>query len=427
MSPIPDHPMRYALTNELHARPIPQVEVPGHAVLLAVKPAENAVARDRDVDRAHLTDLLDRFGSTHPSPGAIHHATDLGRNRLKWESHTEFVTYTAIIPGRPERAFDPALFEVFPEDWLAQAPGMRITSILLRIDYIPEDVATIGPMLADWFVEESVACTSVLDGMGIVASDFRIDPAGHIRMAFFVRQGTGARRVGRIVQRLCEIEIYKSMSLLGLARARRLSPEMGALDQELSRLATTMNQDGQRPEATLEKLLDISAQLETLELHSSFRFGATGAYEALVQSRIAVLREERFEGRQTLSEFMMRRYDPAMRTVKSAEARLHALSDRAMRAGNLLGTRVDVDRSRQNQKLLESMDKRAAMQLHLQRTVEGLSTVAISYYAVNLAANIGLPLAEPLGLGRAALLAMLTPPVMLAVWLLIRRIRARIT
>ena len=117
---------------------------------------------------------------------------------------------------------------------------------------------------------------------------------------------------------------------------------------------------------------------------SSFRFGATGAYEAIVNQRIEVLREDRFQGRQTFAEFMMRRFDPAMRTVKATERRLQTMAERAIRAGDLLRTRVDVERSAQNQKLLESMDKRADLQLRLQKTVEGLSVVAISYYAVNL-------------------------------------------
>ena len=45
---------------------------------------------------------------------------------------------------------------------------------------------------------------------------------------------------------------------------------------------------------------------------------------------------------------------------------------------------MDVERSAQNQALLTSMDKRADLQLRLQKTVEGLSVVAISYYAVSL-------------------------------------------
>ncbi|MBT4220201.1 MAG: DUF3422 family protein, partial [Rhodospirillaceae bacterium] len=38
----------------------------------------------------------------------------------------------------------------------------------------------------------------------------------------------------------------------------------------------------------------------------------------------------------------------------------------------------------QNRDLLESMDRRAKVQLRLQETVEGLSVVAISYYLLGL-------------------------------------------
>jgi uncharacterized membrane-anchored protein len=54
------------------------------------------------------------------------------------------------------------------------------------------------------------------------------------------------------------------------------------------------------------------------------------------------------------------------------------------RATQLLSTRVDVTRERQNQAVLESMNRRAKMQLRLQQTVEGLSVVAITYYLASL-------------------------------------------
>ncbi|MCC5970666.1 MAG: DUF3422 domain-containing protein [Pararhodobacter sp.] len=432
MPPLADHPLRYPLTNELHARPAPLITVPGTAVFLALKAEHEAVARDRAQDRAHLVALLDRTGAPHPPPEATHHGCTIGRHGLKWENHTEFTSFTAFAPGLPLRPFDPALFDVFPADWLAAAPGVRVTSILLTIDCLPlgadgeVDEAQIAGRLGEWFVAESLAVARVLDGAAIVASDFRIDPAGHIRMAVFAHPATGPQRMGRIVQRLCEIETYKTMSMLGLARARQVSGEMGALDRRLAALVGDMASGLPRPEAALDALMAVSAQLEQLEMSASFRFGATQAYEALVHARISVLREARFQGRQTLAEFMQRRFDPAMRTVKAAEGRLATLSERAMRAGRLLSTQVEVARSAQNQAVLKSMDRRADLQLRLQHTVEGLSVVAISYYAVGLAANLALPFAGPLGLGRPELLAILTPVVVGVVWLALRRIRRRL-
>jgi len=422
MSPIEDHPLRYALANELHARPFPSLEAPCRAAFLAIKRPENAATRDREADLAHLLKLLDRYGAPHPQPGATHYFGTIGRHQLKWESHTEFVTYTVFAEGVADTPFDASTFRMFPEDWLADAPGVRMTSALVRVELL-EDEAAVPRKMAKWFVPESLAVSRVIDDTAIIASDFRIDNQGHMRMAVFARPGIGQRRIGRVVQRLCEIETYKTMSMLGLARVRSLGPRLAAADEELTQLIEQMAGETVDPDQTLKSLLAVAAELEKILAQCSFRFGATGAYEALVNQRIAVLREERFEGRQTFGEFMMRRFDPAMRTVKASERRLQAMADRAAQAGNLLRTRVDVDRSAQNQKLLESMDKRADLQLRLQRTVEGLSVVAISYYAVNLAIYVLGPVGREAGVSNILLTAVVTPVVVLGVWGVVRRIR----
>ncbi len=422
MPPLADHPLRYELANELHARPFPAVSAPGRAAYLALKPAENAAGRDREADRAHLVKLLDRFGAKHPGPGATHFFGTLGKHRLKWESHTEFVTYTIFGEGVADRPFDAETFKVFPEDWLAEAPGTRLTSALIRIEEMTDEAA-VPQKTREWFIPESLAISRVLDDQMILAGDFRIDTGGHMRFAIFARPGTGDRRLGRVVQRLCEIETYKAMAMLGLVRARSLSGKMKQLDDRLSALMSDMAGQSASPDETLNGLLAISAEIEKMVADSAFRFGATEAYETIVNERIRVLREERYGGRQTFGEFMMRRFDPAMRTVKSTERRLNAMSSRAIRAGDLLRTRVDVDRSAQNQKLLESMDRRSDLQLRLQRTVEGLSVVAISYYAVNLAVYVLGPLGDAVGVGKVVLTAGITPLVILAVWWMIRSIR----
>jgi uncharacterized membrane-anchored protein len=403
MAPITDHPLRYMLANELHARPFPTLTAPCRAAYLALKPSQQAANRDKEADLRHLLSLLDRFGAPHPQPDATHYFGPIGKYVLKWESHTEFVTYTIFGEGVADKPFEGSAFSFFPEDWLADAPGQRITSALIRVEIAATD-----------------------EGIDEKASDFRIDSRGHLRMAVFVRPETGGRRIGRVVQRLCEIETYKTMAMLGLARAREMGPRLGELDDELSQLVAGMSHDDVRPAETLHRLLAMSAELEGLASRSSFRFGATTAYEAIVNQRVEVLREVRFKGRQTLAEFMMRRFDPAMRTVKSTERRMNGMAQRAMRAGDLLRTRVDVERSAENQALLESMDRRADLQLRLQQTVEGLSVVAISYYAVNLAVYLLTPVAERLHWSKTALAAGATLPVLLAVWGMIRRIRKRL-
>ncbi|KAA2316208.1 DUF3422 domain-containing protein [Pseudooceanicola sediminis] len=423
--PLNDHPLRYPLVNELHARPFPTLKSPCSVAFLALKAEGPVAARNRAAERAHLIDLLDRHGAAHPQPGATHWSGEIGRHMLKWESHTEFVTYTVFSDGVPERPFDPASFDVFPQDWLEQAPGRRVTSILLRVEPSRgED--EVHDQIEDWFVGESLAIAHAIERDAIIAGDFRIDPAGHARFSVFTNDGIGTRRIGRVVQRLCEIETYRAMSMLGLARVRALEPDMARIDAELTRLIGTMRDDATRSEDTLAGLLSVSAELEDIAAQAAYRLAATKAYEAILRERVAMLREERFRGRQTFGEFMMRRYDPAMRTVRAAEARLAAMSARAIRVGELLRTRVDVERSAQNQALLASMDQRADAQLRLQQTVEGLSVVAISYYAVSLVGYLSYPLADAAHLSKGMLLAMVTPLVVLVVWWMIRRIRKRL-
>ena len=426
MPPIQDHPLRYQLANELHARPFPSLRAPCRAVYLAIKKAQDAASRDRSLDLAHLTDLLDRYGTQHPQPGATHFSASIGQHVLKWEQHTEFVTYTVFLAGLGERPFDPADFDVFPDDWLEAAPGVRVTSAMIRICERPERDGDVNQLANDWLVTESMAVSCVLDDAMVVAGDFRIDQGGHLRFAVFPRGDVGERRVGRVVQRLCEIETYKASSMLGFTRVRAIAGRMTEIDEELTRLMTAMTHGEAPEEDTLQALLRVSSELETLSAQTAFRLSATGAYEALVTQRIAVLREERFEGRQTFREFMARRFEPAMRTVKSTEKRLESMSARAMRAGDLLRTRVEVKRSAQNQDLLESMDRRADLQLRLQHTVEGLSVVAISYYAVSLVGYMLYPVAGPVGISKGMLTALAVPPVVLAVWLGLRRIRASV-
>lgn len=419
MPSLSDHPLRYVLANELHARPFPAVAVSSQAAYLAMMPEG---ARDKNAERAHLLDLLDRYGASHPQPDATHYSGILGRHQLKWESHTEFVTYTIFDEGVDAQPFAPDAFSVFPDAWLAVAPGQRVTSALIRVEPVMDDTA-IAARADKWFVPESLAISRVLDDALVVAADFRIDPAGHMRLAVFTRPDVGPQRIGRVIQRLCEIETYKAMAMLGLTHARAINGQLTQVDTTLSRLLADMAGTGAEPADVLAQLLDVSGQVENMGAQTAYRFAATGAYAQIVNQRIDVLREERFNGRQIFDEFMMRRFDPAMRTVTATERRLQALSDRALRAGDLLRTKVDVARSAQNQALLTSMDKRADLQLRLQKTVEGLSVVAVSYYAVNIALYLLGPVQEFYGVPKTLLAAGVTPVIMLCVWLFMRRLR----
>ncbi|MGF1446349.1 MAG: DUF3422 family protein [Pikeienuella sp.] len=428
--PLTHHPRRYALTNELHARPFQPMEAPGRVAHLSFMLPEGAAERDPAADLAHLCALLDRHGSGHPAPGSSHHVAEFGRYRFTWERHTEFVSYTIWESGEADAFFAGRLVEMFPEDWLAEAPGNVIAATEIELAVVDAadaaKAAPDGPILK-FFNLESLAVAQVFDGAGLALGDFRIDQEGFTRFAVVMHEHVGPRRIGRLVQRLIEIETYAIMAMLALPVARQAAVRLNEIENELTRLTDQVaHQKAGRPEESiLEELTERAAELEALAAGTAFRFGAGRAYEAIVESRIQSLREVRVGGRQLFSEFMARRFDPAMRTCHAVERRLAELSTRSGRIAELLGTRVSFAVEAQNRQLLKSMDTRAALQLRLQQTVEGLSVVAISYYGVSLASYLLYPLAAE-GFSKEAVTGLVAGPIVLIVFGMVRRTRRRL-
>ena len=77
-----------------------------------------------------------------------------------------------------------------------------------------------------------------------------------------------------------------------------------------------------------------------------------------------------------------------MHTCSSISHRFTLISERVSNTSQLLRTKVDIIIERQNQGLLSSMALRAKMQLRMQQMVEGISMVAITYYAASLVGKI---------------------------------------
>jgi len=190
------------------------------------------------------------------------------------------------------------------------------------------------------------------------------------------------RQAGRTLQRLLEIETYRMMAMLALPLAREQARRAVAVEEALAALTADIAQSQQADEALLGPLTRLAAEVESGLTASQFRFGACRAYADLVERRIAELRERRLPGVQTIEEFMHRRFTPAAATCASTSQRLHDLSERVAQASALLSTRVEILRERQNQELLGSMNRRATLQLRLQRTVEMLSVAPLTYYVV---------------------------------------------
>lgn len=419
-----DHPQRRELNDEVHARPPEPLTPPLRVSYLALYSDWSL----RDQQCAHVSELARRFGVAPPAPGVNYYSADLGAFRLKWERHTEFARYKFIVPGGGDAPFAAPAVAAAPVDWVAGLSGQIIAAAhatLLRADAAANDHEAISTAM---FCGNPLVGSSIAGGAGAAFTDFRIYEDGFSRLLVLDR-GMAPRQAGRMIQRLLEIDTYRMLAFLALPVARRLGPVITQYERELAEVTSALATASEADEPLLlDRLTRLDAAIESRQADNFYRFSAASAYYELVQRRIAELREERIQGLQTFHEFTERRLAPAMSTCRSIAARHESLSERVARTTQLLSTRVDITRERQNKAVLESMNRRAKLQLRLQEAVEGLSAVAAVYYMVGLVgyATKGL---EGIGLKVNPNLAMAAsiPFVATLVALVIRRIRRMAT
>lgn len=415
------HPLREAVLRELHARPFTPIDTPRRVLLFAFA---GGAAQAR-ADREALTALCATRGMTPPPEGAIHHRSHFDGGDLRWESHSEFSTYTWELPsaaanGRP---FVPRASELATGMKQIPQPGPLIVAIDLHLISNPGG----GFELEKVFDRASLAAANNSDGAALFATDFKPDEDGFIRI-LVINRSMNAERIGALVQRVLELETYRTLALLGLPEAQRIAPSIGKIERRLAELTEQLRERGDlmTNHHMLDELTALAGGLEADAAASAYRFGATRAYYEIVKLRLETIGEQKHGGLPTWTSFLARRMAPAMRTITTMEERQARLSEKLARAANLLRTRVDVALENQNRDLLTAINERGRMQLRLQQTVEGLSVAAISYYMVGLVGYL-IKGAHEYGLHVDTTIATaISVPVIVAfVWFLVRRIRRK--
>jgi uncharacterized membrane-anchored protein len=378
--PIPaNHPQRFALNYELHARPAEAINIPEEASYLAL--ATDPSKRQAEYDC--IVELCTRYGVTPPASELNHFQVDLGVFRLKWERRTECNSYTFFRQGAFKAPFANPVVDGVPQDWLESLPGQVLVAAHVALRKSPKTAPGIDD-LAALFDGNLINGSRIGEGVATVVADFRIHADGFSRFLIDDVSLTPLQ-AGRVVQRLLEIETYLMRALLCFPLARATMPQLVDADQQLAALINEMADVRSEDEPELlDRLTRLAAIVESTISSTHHQILGARAYQRLVERRIAELREGRVEGLPTLREFVERRLLPAMNTCETVARLQETLSERISRASELLRTRVDITLQRQNQAILSTTAKRAKLQLHLQRTVEGLSVAAISYYVVAL-------------------------------------------
>jgi len=423
IDPHQEHPLRQRLNDEVHARPPTLLTGQEWVSYLAVV-HDQASAEEEE---AHLRQLCHLLGSTDiPLASGDQWVLEIGGLRLKRERHNEFSSFTFFRQRQADDGPDATALEGFPQAWVQTIPGKVIVAAHVEFRSVaerePDEILRQMPHATDTVV------TTIGDGAAWVFSDFRLREGFTHFLVLSAR--LNSLQSGRTVQRLLEIETYRMMALLAFPVAKEVGQLLGGAEIQLADLMGNMSlaESMEDERRMLQQLTRLAADIEHSITRSAYRFGATQAYHRLVQQRIEDLRELRVEGFPTLREYMGRRLAPAVATCTSVARRQDDLSSRIARESALLRTRVDMELERQNQQLLTQMNRRAKLQLRLQETVEGLSVVAITYYASQLVSYLAkgishyVPTVEP-----SVIAAVSIPVIALTVAFSIRRMRKALT
>ncbi len=419
---LPEHPLRQKVQDEIHARPFEPLRSP--CTIL-----KYVFWRNSEIDSfLSLKNWCNKRHLEIPKENARRMVWKDGKAQLAFESHTEFVSLTWI--GHPNHVPEADPFSVFGEP----SPVMGSLINAVRIDIrgfgeknSPDKTAEASQdeQLDFYDFDTNSLCLSKCEnGKALVATDFRQDEFGLTRFVI-TDMGMRALSCGVLVRRLSEIETYRTVALLGLPEAQRANPIINELERQLSDIFNELNnvKNSNENQALLNRLYRIAMDLETLTINSQYRFAASRAYFAIVEQRLQALEEHKHLDFVTLKTFLSRRIMPAIHTCNAIERRQDTLAQKISRASGLIRTQLDVDIQAQNQGLLKALNRRSELQYRLQQTVEGLSVVAISYYAVSLLYYVFKGMAAPLGLSPTLLTTLSVPFILLLVWLSVHRIR----
>jgi uncharacterized membrane-anchored protein len=424
-----DDAQRMVLHDEIHTRPSATFKLPALIVYVAVLNKDV----DKSLELAHLQQLPMVEALQPDSTKGNFLQIQCSDYKVIWERHTEFTRYSIFQPLPAHAQWGSSLPELTPHvatgtDWLRNIPGETITAINLTMlnegMEDPDAFAKARQWLGDGIVIGSkMGRASDHQSHSHLMTHLRIGADGFERILVLAAPETSENRSGRIAQRLLELETYRIMSLLSLPLAKTLATQLTQSELRLVEINDRLEKKMDKDELLLDDLTALAAEVESTTAENSFRFSAARAYDAIVQQRIAEMREQPLSGIQTVGEFMQRRLAPAMATVNATSLRLSALAERIARTSDLLRTRVDIASENHNQELLEKLTKGQATQLRLQTTVEGLSIAAISYYVVSLTLYLGKALqATGVNISPEMLAGFSTPIVLFVCWRMVQKI-----
>lgn len=408
-----EHELRHHIVGEMHLRRWPVL----HAPMRIVQILRLVEAKAREAEFAAVLSPP-RGGTIAPEVGRRHVAGTLpGGIAFTWERHNEASSTTLFAAASGGRALAAAIA------WAEGLPGsvIRATRIIIVVDEAEAD-----RLLDELAFEPGNLVSCHVAGGARIWSDFRIAADGYGRL-LIAANGLDGSDLTRTVQRIQELGNYRNLALLGLPVAQACWPLLDEAEARLRRIGEELVGTEVRDEQLMEHLSSLSLEIARIASSANYRMSATAAYAQLVDERLHGLAPEPIRGYPSLIDFTQRRLLPAVRTCAAFGQRERQVATRAGQFTALLRTRIETRIETQNVHLLASLERSTLAQLRLQHLVEGLSVVAISYYAVGLIGHVldGVGHSMP-DFPAEVIAAVLTPLVVAGSYLALRHMRHRV-
>ncbi|AMC13318.1 hypothetical protein RL73_01690 [Liberibacter crescens] len=405
------YPDRDAALNEIHARPSFPVSSPDIVFQMTIM-SEASLEEHYDI----LRKISGNNNLFMPSDDALSYSIPWEYGTLFWERHKEFSSWfwnTPVTEKFGQKA------DIYPFQENIPLPGLFMSGT--RIEVRPPGLLVDEAIKT--FNSTSLCRSMVANNQAQVITDFHQDEEGFTRI-LVVDYGMSSLARSFLVQRLIDIDVYRTLSMLCLPLIKKLSPEIMSIETNLTRVTQNMTLNARENfDSLLLEITSLAVRLEASAAMSIRRFAASVAYSEIVSERIAMISEIAVPGFETLGVFLERRMAPAMRTCRAFEKRQSVLSTKLSRVTIIIRSWVDVEKMRQSNSLLESMDRRADVQSRISRAVENFSIFAVAYYLLMLIKELSTALQEVgININNRVFILLIFPFMLFGCWYFMKRI-----
>ncbi len=380
------------------------LDVPAHihhvAHRMANPPLDRPQSRQEFQQLLQGLDISEEHTVIHEKFGhGVKVAANGDRLLVTWEAHTEYYSYQ--VWHIPDDKLKPLEFGPlsFPDYALPLSPlGIQVNALDILV--LPHTSLSVEEV-------KNTMPGPQLYGSRIFGQDISVmttyTPDEYQRERYLVMAPSLdvlLNHLARTIDTLVFIENYTHLILLPLQAFAQSVDQVHQYEQrhlhQREVIATEIQ--GSTPD-NLQHWLTVLTQdfMKVSRLAESMRFklSASVPYDRIIRSNLALLQEQSIEGCRLISEYVDGKTigvaDGYLQLVK----RINALANDFQGSIAVIRTKVELQLQDQNLglqdqnlQLLRSVDKTTRSQAILQRTVEGLSVIVISYYLSGLGSYV---------------------------------------